>query len=261
MCRRIFTHNMHHDVRPLMITSLAHENQRVYANPLRTPFHRCGISIPIPGHWLLNNPHQACTYHSCCQVSDEVEYCSVFTEDLLETSSSEDEMEPEQCPRFVWQHRHKRLEYLGQPGSYDVEYPATWRDDVEEIEDVSWFRYFRREPELLLNFATRLFKSCEEYYQLEQDAGTNFLVYRDLATSLPRGDPRVSIAEDQLTSIQTRLTWMKQDLHSRAVWAQRLDPEQTSRNFIPIWWLRMWSVKQGIEEAESNHSSSSDYST
>ncbi|KAI1473219.1 uncharacterized protein F4812DRAFT_465117 [Daldinia caldariorum] len=260
MCRRTFTHHMHHDVRQLMITSLDHENHTVYANPLRTVFHRCEIDVPIPQHWLLNNPYPPCAYHSCCHLSNEVEFCSEFIDELLDAYSSDEELEPEMCPYFVRQHRHRRLEYLGQPESYAQECPATWQEGVEEISEIS-FPYFEQDQEQLFRYAVQLFRLCEEYYQLEQDAETLFLVYRDLATGLPRGDPRISVVEEQVVNIQARLTQKKQELFSKMVWAKGLSPEKYSKGFIPVWWLRMWALKQQAEEEESEYYSSSGYSS
>ncbi|KAI0113315.1 hypothetical protein F4814DRAFT_440648 [Daldinia grandis] len=254
MCRRTITHYMHHDVRQLMITGLAHEGHTVYANPLRTTFHQCEIGTPIPDQWLLNNPFPTCKYHSCCQASSKTDYCPDFIKDLLEASCSgddESELEPEECPQFILEHRHKRLEYLGQPESYPTDCPATWDEGVEELAEIS-FPYFRQSKEKLAGFATALFLSCEEYYQLERDAETMFLVYCDFANSLPRGDPRIAIAEASVLSLQDKLTQKKNELFSRMVWAKGLDVKKYAMGFVPVWWLRMWAAQQEMEEEEGS---------
>ncbi|KAI1649351.1 uncharacterized protein F4817DRAFT_363687 [Daldinia loculata] len=265
MCRKTVTHHMHHDVRQLMITSLDHEGHTVYANPLHTVFHQCEIDTPLPEQWLLNNPFPTCEYHSCCRVFHKVHYCSEFVNELLDTtSSSEDdfEPEPEDCPYFIQEHRHKRLEYFGHPESYPMCCPATWHEGVKELEKIS-FPYFRQNREKLFEFATALFLSCEKYYQLEKDAETLFLVYRDFVNNLPRGDPRIAIAEVSIMNIQNKLTEKKNELFSRMVWAKGLDVKKYSRGFIPIWWLRMWALQQEMEEEEQSddYLSDSDYSS
>ncbi|KAF3068351.1 hypothetical protein GL218_08429 [Daldinia childiae] len=264
MCRKTVTHHMHHDVRQLMITNLEHQGHTVYANPLHTVFHQCEIDTPLPKQWLLNNPFPTCEYHSCCLVSKKVRYCTDFINELLETSSSEDgfEPEPEYCPYFIQEHRHKRLEYLGHPESYPKGCPATWQEGVKELERIS-LPYFRQNRKKFFGFVTALFLSCEEYYQQEKDAETLFLAYRDFVNNLPRGDPRIAIAEVSVLNIQNKLIQKKKELFSRMIWAMGRDVEKYSRGFIPIWWLRMWALQQQKEEEEQSddYSSDSDYSS
>ncbi|KAI1380249.1 hypothetical protein F4677DRAFT_441565 [Hypoxylon crocopeplum] len=176
MCRKILTHRMHHDVRTPMIFDIRDQNvdkQPIYANPRRTKYHRCEVSRPKPGEWLLNSrwptevthgdpaefpgwgieavthfdryaeeelESSECEYHSCCVLSVDVQFCLEFRRLVsheLRTGPvgfSASDHEPEECQAFILEHRHKRLRYFGRHQAYPRRCPATWRSDMREVE-------------------------------------------------------------------------------------------------------------------------------
>ncbi|KAI0439423.1 hypothetical protein F4803DRAFT_568569 [Xylaria telfairii] len=125
MCRRIITHRMHHDVAAPMIIDPLSSNPIVFANPLRTNFHRCELTRPR-SNLLLNNPIERCEYHTCCIVHKHMEYCPEFTEHLGSKRKGKD-VEPK---KFASEHHHERLPYFGNENAYDTVVPATWREMV-----------------------------------------------------------------------------------------------------------------------------------
>ncbi|KAI8965106.1 hypothetical protein F5Y11DRAFT_344824 [Daldinia sp. FL1419] len=284
MCRKIWIHYMHHDVRLPMITSLDHDDYTVYANPLRTVYHQCEVDLPIPNEWILNQP-RPCQYHSCCRLSEFIDFCDESARTVVSSSpdhsnseaslsngagrpkpgsgggSSENDtplfgrsyLRPEHrlglwpraeaCPYYLHEHYHKRLDYFGKPDSYPEKCPATWRENIEDFDGLP-LDYFEQDPELLPEYTKESFRACEDYYQLEQDAQMHFLVYRDLAHSLPLGDPRLAIAEANVKKAQNKLTALKHDIAAELVWAMGESQEANKPWFVPIWWLRMWTVKR-----------------
>ncbi|KAI1211397.1 uncharacterized protein F4807DRAFT_37490 [Annulohypoxylon truncatum] len=241
MCRRILTHYMHHDVRSPMLLDPAAENAPVYANPLHTRFHRCEVSRPLPGQWLLGSPFPTCEYHSCCVLVREVEFCADFHAWVCGTLGMDDDedidehCEPEQCVNFVLEHRHEKLSYFGHPEAYLWNrYPATWREDLLEVENRRRMPWADEE----------LFLEGEKLYTLEQDAKTQFLVYRDLFKVWPKGHDQMQHAQFNVEQAQTLLLEQKENVARLIDWA-RGNQSQPIRAFTPIWWMRMWALEHG----------------
>ncbi|RYO89399.1 hypothetical protein DL766_010426 [Monosporascus sp. MC13-8B] len=143
MCRRIIIHRMHHDVRsPMMLDPDSHSHSHshanadaaqppgrpYYANPLRTSYHQCEVSLPPAGQMLLNSGGirraGACEYHSCCAPLVETRLCAAALgaprppHELLD-------IEPEECEHFVLEHRHHHLNCFGMA-------PGLWYDDDDD---------------------------------------------------------------------------------------------------------------------------------
>ncbi|RYP26559.1 hypothetical protein DL768_011699 [Monosporascus sp. mg162] len=135
MCRKVIIHRMHHDVRtPMTLDPDSHSHshsyadadadadaaqpsgQTYYANPLRTSYHQCEVSLPPPGQWLLNSGGirgaGACEYHSCCAPVVETRLCAAALGAPRPPHGLLD-IEPEECEGFVLEHRHHRLECFG----------------------------------------------------------------------------------------------------------------------------------------------------
>ncbi|KAI1454405.1 hypothetical protein F4805DRAFT_321142 [Annulohypoxylon moriforme] len=237
MCKRILTHHMHHDVRTPMILDPSVENPSVYANPCHTRFHKCELCQTSPGQWLLASPLPLCRYHSCCLLTIQVHYCDeVYA--LISSSVNADEMhrrhQPEQCVNFALEHRHLRLPYLGHPEDYLVDqYPATWREDLLDVEG-DW-------PNLS---DETLFAECEMLYQLEEDAKTQFLVYRDMFWFWPRGHEQMEAARFNVEQAQSLLLEQKANVARIMNWALG-DHSRPRDAFTPIWWMRMWALDHG----------------
>jgi hypothetical protein len=54
---------MHHDIAAPMLLHPNAPNQTVYANLIRTNYHRYKIFLPLP-RWLLNTLVEKCAYYS-----------------------------------------------------------------------------------------------------------------------------------------------------------------------------------------------------
>ncbi|KAI1097332.1 hypothetical protein F4804DRAFT_351776 [Jackrogersella minutella] len=245
MCRRILTHRMHHDVRTPMVTDIYADDPSIYVNSRHTCYHQCELSHPVPDQWLLCSPYPSCPYHSCCVLSVEVEFCAdhcALVSSRLGIAYPEGECEPEECASFVLEHLHERLEYFGHPEAYSTSYPATWREDMQYFE-CDWQPWFKQDKTLLTKWEELLYLECENLYTLEQDAKTQFLAYRDLTQVWPSGHQQLDIAETNVEHTQTRLLEKKESIACLMNWAQGFRPECIS-GFIPIWWMRMWALKQ-----------------
>ncbi|KAI2602105.1 hypothetical protein GGR54DRAFT_553534 [Hypoxylon sp. NC1633] len=281
MCKKTYVHRMHHDVRTPMIMNPHSESQPIYANPRHTSYHRCEVTKPKPGQWLLNKPwpfevgphchspswqiqtatnldqdhehahyddNDACEYHSCCMPEVFLEICGHFhqTRAYLEEMGSPDH-DPEDCEYFTSEHRHERLAYFGHPNAYYPDlYQATWRKDMEEIE-CRWLPWFKRDPRELSKWENVLFSRCEKMYRLEKDARTQFLVYRDLTKFWPPGDPQLKIAEQGVESVQTELDKKKKDVTLLLNWSQCIPPTEPVSPFERTWARRMWAVKNNSQ--------------
>ncbi|KAI1823528.1 hypothetical protein F4861DRAFT_539965 [Xylaria intraflava] len=177
MCRRIITHHMHHDVAAPMIIDPVASNPTIYANPLRTNYHQCELSLSPPA-WLLNSPVKKCTYHSCCAPEEEVEFCA----ELLASLDGDYDAEPEECANFVLEHHHGRLPYFGHEEDYDDSVPATWRG-LENIRArrPEWFPDFAHDPQYRARWEETCFMACERLCVLEADAQMLFAVSVDLS--------------------------------------------------------------------------------
>ncbi|KAI2472849.1 hypothetical protein F4781DRAFT_291996 [Annulohypoxylon bovei var. microspora] len=244
MCRRILTHHMHHDVRTPMILDPSASNPALYANPRATPFHQCELRPPAPSQWLLGSGFPSCAYHSCCSVGVDVEFCAEYCAQLCQTFGIADPeamaCEPEECALFVAEHRHERLEYFGRPDAYPRGWlPATWREDLRDV-DCGWHAWFRRDVAHLGRWEELFFYECEHLHTLEQDAKTQFLVYRDLARFWPRGHRELVTAEANVEQAQKVLLEQKENVTRLMNWAQGL-PCECLGGFVPVWWMRMWA--------------------
>ncbi|KAI0543884.1 hypothetical protein F4679DRAFT_592223 [Xylaria curta] len=173
MCKRIITHRMHHDVAAAMIIDPVSPNPMVYANPLRTNFHRCELTLPH-NSWAPIN-HARCQYHTCCIPHERVEYCA----DHPEISQKQVHFEPEECDVFVLEHHHERLPYFGNTGPYHIVIPATWRPMVRiRGSDAELFPGYT--PRLRASFEGVCFAECEKLYTLYNDTLILYASLRDL---------------------------------------------------------------------------------
>lgn len=111
---------MHHDVRvPMMLPDPSGSSLHMYANPLRTVYHRC--EVPVSSTVAVSTPasnhhqqrQQPCPYHSCCAPFTERRLCTAALEVARRDDGDTCDIEPEECERFVLEHRHHRLERLG----------------------------------------------------------------------------------------------------------------------------------------------------
>ncbi|KAI0449696.1 hypothetical protein F5B21DRAFT_519863 [Xylaria acuta] len=196
MCRRVITHRMHHDVAAAMIMDPVSPNPTVYANPLRTNFHRCELLVPPPPpppppHVNVNRLSNSsavveCEYHTCCIPDERVEYCDGLIAYLgygVGGRGEEEDFEPEECDAFVLEHHHERLPYFGNSERayhHAPPVPATWREMVRvrgSDADLSSFPGFaahhRREWE------EKCFAECERLYTLENDTAILYASMQD----------------------------------------------------------------------------------
>lgn len=111
---------MHHDVRvPMMLPDPNSNDLRKYSNPLRTAYHRCEVTVSTtaPAGTRAPNHHhhqlQPCPYHSCCNPLAERRLCTAALEVARRGGGDMYDVEPEECERFVLEHRHHRHERLG----------------------------------------------------------------------------------------------------------------------------------------------------
>lgn len=212
---------MHHDVRTPMMLPDPNNNLRMYANPLRTTFHRCEISQPQTA--AATTP---CEYHSCCAPLTERRFCISALEASRRNGYPLTDVEPEECERYVLEHRHHRREHLGmsvsepQPMEVDMNgeellspppygsgfeereireaASPKWRDDLDQL-------LWRDDNGNISSGATsngglapitvpfahlgrfrdpyeeRLFLEAEKLYTLVCDAETHYAVLRDLS--------------------------------------------------------------------------------
>ncbi|KAI0887898.1 uncharacterized protein GGS22DRAFT_90337 [Annulohypoxylon maeteangense] len=236
MCKRILTHNMHHDVRTPMLLDPFSETAPIYSNPRHTHFHKCELCLVKPEDWPLSCPFPICTLHSCCVLVNTVSYCEEFWTRMrtsLGNADIEEQCEPEQCARFALEHRHVRFPYLGRAYAYPTDpCPATWREDLLEVQGDSqgWMDGV-------------LFAECEMLHRLEEDAKTQFLVYRDLARFWPKGHDQMQVAKFNVEQAQTLLLQQKESVSRTMNW-MRGDSSEPYQAFTPIWWMRMWALEQ-----------------
>ncbi|KAI1503447.1 hypothetical protein F5X99DRAFT_105043 [Biscogniauxia marginata] len=256
MCRRIITHQMHHDVRvPMVMNSDPCGEKTIYANPLRTPYHRCEISQPWQSQCISNG--LTCKYHSCCMPWEEVHYCAEMGFAFLEeqdydvTDDLEEELamtrEPEECDYFSLVHYHQHLPYFGDmdaypwsPDPYQYPYypegaygaPATWRDDLTRLPE-QWCTGFAHDAKYRGSWDELFFLECETLYEAECDAQTQRAVLADLAVaenqedhcqSLPSPPPQCNttnptVAWDNLLRAEKRLREQRKLVHELTQWA------------------------------------------
>ncbi|KAI1303977.1 hypothetical protein F5Y03DRAFT_179790 [Xylaria venustula] len=184
MCKRIFTHRMHHSVAAPMILDPVGLNPVVYANPLRTNFHRCELSSPPP-EWLLNSSFHRCPYHTCCVPDVEVEYCADLLA-YLDREGEEFEFNPEECDAFILEHQHERLPYFGNEGAYLQEVPATWGKLAKlQADNSDAIAGFAHKTRYFAKWVEKLFLECEKLHTLTQDAATLSNSMQDLMNYNP----------------------------------------------------------------------------
>ncbi|KAI0101955.1 hypothetical protein F4776DRAFT_497247 [Hypoxylon sp. NC0597] len=247
MCKKTFTHYMHHDARIPIITDLKSDNPPVYADTRHTRWHQCELTRPPPGTWMLNSPYPPCMCHSCCVCITDIDFCSEFCAELacygIEDPYAED-CKPEECIYFRLEQHHVQLEYLGQPEAYSVSIPATWREDIQE-EECDWSRLFNRDQAELGDWELRLFSEYGTLYLLEHDAKTHFSVYCDLIKLWPPGHPNLLIAERNVEEAQTKVIMCKESISGLIDWA-RACPFAPEPKFIPNWQVRMRKLKDEV---------------
>ncbi|KAI1110424.1 hypothetical protein F5Y14DRAFT_465692 [Nemania sp. NC0429] len=182
MCRRIITHNMHHDVAVPMILDPVIVDAIPCANPLRTQFHRCEVAPNPPFTWMLNTPVENCPYHSCCVPEVEEEFCHKLTADVDEDDEDAIEAsEPEQCEDFILEHHHERLPYFGNEYVNPEAVPATWRF-LGRIRgrNPDWFLGFAHDGKFRANWEEKCFAECEKLYILKNDLDLLYAAVQDL---------------------------------------------------------------------------------
>ncbi|KAI8945059.1 hypothetical protein F4801DRAFT_584794 [Xylaria longipes] len=181
MCRRIITHRMHHDVAAAMIMDPISPNPIVYANPLRTNFHRCELELPHPQR-LVNSPFLKCSYHTCCVCDERAEYCDGSIAYLDSKGKEEDHQKPEECNSFILEHHHERLPYFGDEAAYPTAVPATWRGMVRirgSNEDLFPGAAHRA------SWEEECFAECEKLYTLKNDTAILYDSMQDQRVHFP----------------------------------------------------------------------------
>ncbi|KAI6084142.1 hypothetical protein F4821DRAFT_243339 [Hypoxylon rubiginosum] len=185
---------MHHDVRKPMIIDPESEYPLIFANPLKTSYHKCEISAPKPGSTLLESHYPTCHWHSCCIPEAKIEFCDWFQDNIC---NDQGEYDPMGCMYGIDEHRYVPLEYLGDPSAYaDLEYPviATWDDDIYELHcdfphlfqrERLEFQQWRIEEE----WDQEYFSECELLYTRLADVGIHHEVYLHMLGQYPRGHP------------------------------------------------------------------------
>ncbi|KAI1175659.1 hypothetical protein F4777DRAFT_578792 [Nemania sp. FL0916] len=239
MCKRIITHHMHHDVAtPIIIDPLSH-NPTVYANPLRTNFHRCELSLPSK-RWLLNTPLEKCPYHSCCLPHTQIVYCPTVLAYMQHGSSGSGRgsygwREPEECFAFALEHHHMRLPYFGDEcaysyhhNSYSYSVPATWRG-LANLRDSGWDPDFvhhgRAEQQgLREKWEEFLFAECEKLHILTQDFDTLFAAVECLPADADWGTVRA--ARNNVLRCEAKLVEKKSLVADMLQWAAEYQPYQ-----------------------------------
>ncbi|KAL7622465.1 hypothetical protein AAE478_007971 [Parahypoxylon ruwenzoriense] len=234
MCRRTIIHRMHHDVRTPIIIDAVAPTPTVFAHPRRTQFHRCELSLPVPGHVSLDG-FPCCEYHSCCIPTQEIEHCDSAPKTrvlkVLRGKAGKKrryayydvKQEPETCPHFVLEHRHERLEYLGEPDAYPQDYPATWREDVHELER-DWFSWFAHSEDYRIRWEDGFFDRCALLHTLQTDAEVRAGNVYDLSQYWPPWDPARTRAGSELLWLEARLNTQPRE-HAGNQWVNRGDPE------------------------------------
>ncbi|KAI1442254.1 hypothetical protein F5Y02DRAFT_266602 [Annulohypoxylon stygium] len=237
MCRRVYTHYMHHDVRLPMIIDPYNEKAPCYANPRFTPHHKCELCDIPPDACRRKSPLPVCEHHSCCIVVSEVEFCADFYV-LAYDKELGRLFQPEQCIEFAVDHRHKKLSYFGHPELYPKNMcPSTWRKDLLEVGNEHRNLYQEE----------AFFMECEKLYTLEQDARTQFLVYRDLRKVWPRESGVMQNARFNVEQSQMLLTEKKQEISQMLNWQRGMNLGPFL-GFLPVWWMRMWALENGAYE-------------
>ncbi|KAI0197817.1 hypothetical protein F4808DRAFT_473521 [Astrocystis sublimbata] len=217
MCKRIFTHRMHHDVAAPMIMQTKSLTPDIYANPRRTNYHTCELE---PRTWLLNTLRR-CAYHTCCIPDERIEYCKSFASHVRNEGGQQqpEDLEPEECTAFALEHLHEFLPYFGSHESlYENPVPATWRRMVRKHKFCSGeeelFRAFDpAQRARWVGWEEAVFRECETLYTLSSDYATLYAHYEDLRANfdaLVRECPHsaeatLQVAEDQARRVEERL--------------------------------------------------------
>ncbi|KAI0103964.1 hypothetical protein GGR51DRAFT_523045, partial [Nemania sp. FL0031] len=191
----------------------------IYANPLRTRFHRCELILP-PLRWLLNTPLEKCPYHTCCVPYMEVEYCERLMASLefLDEEEGEEDHEPEECEEFVLEHHHQRLPYFGDESAYREPVPATWRNLAPiRGNNPDWFPNYTHAARTRIEWESQHFAACERLYTLEDDAEILKATLRDLMETGTFN--MVQIAEAQILEVERKINQQRNWIYDSCDWA------------------------------------------
>ncbi|GAW27265.1 hypothetical protein SAMD00023353_9600160 [Rosellinia necatrix] len=234
MCWRVITHYMHHDVAAAVIVDplAAPGTATEYANPHRTPFHRC--ELPAPGR-APRPPLRKCTYHTCCLVYIRVDHCtyllpsnnsgdnnnrSINNDDNNDSNSAGGDgsgsggrrrgavaPNPEACELFALIHHHERLPYFGVSDAYvGPAVPATWRGLARLRADWLPTGFFAHDAGRRAAWERRCLAACERLCRVARDAVTLRTAAREVdagAVAVVAGAERTvaeraALAEDTL---------------------------------------------------------------
>ncbi|KAI0860787.1 hypothetical protein F4860DRAFT_524708 [Xylaria cubensis] len=200
-------------------------NPMVYANILRTNFHRCELTLP--------NHHRRCPYHTCCLPYERIEYCEYHPE----SERRRVRFEPEECHAFILEHHHERLPYFGSEGPHHVLIPATWRQMVRiQASDEELFPRLGRK----LREGGRVFTECEKLYTIHCDTAILHASLRDLIANDTLSSwhameaVRVSVleSEEKLHRQRRLVSDMWSSMSSNALLNRALPPTPTETNRV-----------------------------
>lgn len=184
-----------------MICDILGPDARVYANPLRTCYHRCEVDLKSIRRdlGLPAAPEQPpCEYHDCCLVQEEVWLCAqhpglVTAGAQVENDNDDDDNddcgEPEECAAFVLEHRHTPLHTwevvaawaaavgAPEPGVLPA---AQWAPIAELDWERDWQPVYRQDPRLYPRWQEVVFALGEELRRRRADRDVQEAVLLDL---------------------------------------------------------------------------------
>ncbi|TRX92071.1 hypothetical protein FHL15_006938 [Xylaria flabelliformis] len=218
---------MHHDVAAAMIIDPISPNPMVYANILRTNFHRCELTLP--NHSFVPINRTRCEYHTCCLPYEQIEYCDYHPE----SGRRHVRFEPEECHAFVLEHHHERLPYFGNVGPHHVPIPATWREMVRvQASDEELFPRLGRK----LREGGKVFTECEKLYTIHNDTAILHAGLRDLRANgtlsswhvMEAAEASVLESEDKLLKQRRLVSDMWSSVSSNAFLNRALPTTETN---------------------------------
>ncbi|KAF7542027.1 hypothetical protein G7054_g80 [Neopestalotiopsis clavispora] len=237
MCRRVFYHHMHCDVRQQMTVpnGMTGAEAGVYENPLRTFHHRCEVDIRVhePVHSvLLDLPAVKCEYHSCCLVVEEILYCFEGDEAL----DDGEEFEPEMCDCYALEHRHEQI-YQRCFGDACQGWlcvhnltngPVGTKKQWPELEEVIWYEtwdpVYARPAELRAKWEDRLFRRMAKLTTLNNDLLIHAAVLHDISGGAALENTRnIEAAAKSFLRCNRKVTKQKRRIERRFKWAQGRD--------------------------------------
>ncbi|KAK7991691.1 hypothetical protein PG988_000485 [Apiospora saccharicola] len=239
MCRITFEHYMHHDVRtPVALDVDGGEDAPLYAHPWRTTTHVCDIDI---GHSLEHlaidinagvddnaEPGRPglCEYHSCCVCRIFVERCE--EEDMLP--------EPEECVRYVLEHRHARLDFreaiwnewaqirdwmLGLPAgtsATDVRRQPAWRELAEVSVGHNWQPVYRRgDTAQQVKWTGWMLDEMARLHALREEDAHALAEVRERGLE-PGGFARMDRLATAAENVRNHETFIRDELERAATW-------------------------------------------